>query len=80
MPSGINLIQKLVLVRINQTSVSVEPLGYRSECLNDELTALGDRISSVRILLDRACLDLLIEALFECAVIVNILGREYIAD
>ena len=71
---------KLVLVRIYQSPVGVEPFGYRSERINDELSALGDGVSAIRILLDRACLDLLVETLFECAVISYVLGSEYLAD
>ena len=73
MPLKIRFKPKLVLVRIYQTPVGVKPLGYRSECINDELTALCDGVSAVRILPDRTCLDLLVETLFECAVIRNIL-------
>ena len=69
MPLIIRFKSELVLVRIYQTSVGVEPLCHGPESTDDELTALSDRVSAVGILLDGAGLDLLVEALLECAVI-----------
>ena len=80
MPLIIRFKSELVLVRIYQTSVGVEPLCHGPECRDDELAALGDRVGAVGILLDGARLDLLVETLFECAVISYILGCEYFSD
>ena len=70
----------LVLVRIDQTPVGIKPLGNSPEHLNDELSALRYRISTVGILFNSTSLDLFIETLFESTVIVYILRGKHFTD
>ena len=65
-----------VLVRIDQTSVCIEPFSTGPETLYDQAAPVGNGIGTVCVLLYGSRYDLFIETLFKSALIVNVLGCE----